>query len=443
MGEMMVQSPAVFSVLEARLSIELRLESSDLTAIAAICGVNVDLPGNSVTADAVDKLSKFEALVRQQFQSKRSEGNAGGGALDAGQKRFQCHLCSFVSERSNHLAKHLATHEKVGELNECPEVGCDFKCIRDGTLARHRLTHVEQVFHCPRSKCKFRTVSAALLKKHVKYKHEAAEAMAVKTETEEEDQFLDCLECDYRTKSQYFLDRHRRGHERRLKSSSKRIISSPSIWRCNDCSYVTRKRANLERHSSTVHGNLRQYRCKFCGTGFKRKDTLKQHLATHRAEINSGAKEESQDDDLLDLPRCQLCDRICRNSTDLMDHMAKAHPESTTATGNLCHVCGVTFATRSAAAKHVRTAHGKPEELKCQKCSKRFPAKEALERHLKSAAGHNDTSVVAKEETVIYTLHLGDQHPLSVEDMRSYLVGETTSVGVVTSDGTVEITNSA
>ena len=72
-----------------------------------------------------------------------------------------------------------------------------------------------------------------------------------------------------------------------------------------------------------------------------------------------------------------------------------------------------------------------------------FPAKEALEKHLKSAAGHNDTSVVAKEETVIYTLHLGDQHPLSVEDMRSYLVGETTSVGVVTSDGTVEITNSS
>ena len=66
----MVQSLAVFSVLEARLSIELRLESSDLSAIAAVCGVNVDLPGNSVTADAVDKLSKFEALVRQQFQSK-------------------------------------------------------------------------------------------------------------------------------------------------------------------------------------------------------------------------------------------------------------------------------------------------------------------------------------------------------------------------------------
>ena len=125
-----------------------------------------------------------------------------------------------------------------------------------------------------------------------------------------------------------------------------------------------------------------------------------------------------------------------------MDHMAKTHPDLTSATSNLCHVCGVTFTTRSAAVKHVRTVHGKPDDFKCHKCSKRFAVKEALEKHLKSAAGHKEAGV-AGEETVIYTLHLGDQHPLSVEDMRSYLVGETTSVGVLSSDGTVDISNSA
>ena len=361
--------------------------------------------------------------------------------MDAERKRFRCHICSFVSVRSNHLAKHLATHDKVGELYECPELGCDFKCIRDGTLARHKLTHAGQIFNCPRSGCKFRTVSAPLLKKHVKYKHEAQEARAVKTETEDEAQYHDCLECDYRTRSQFFFDRHRRGHERRMKSSTtKRVISSPKPMRCTECPYETRKRANLDRHSSSVHGNMRRFHCKFCGAGFKRKDTMKQHLATHRAEINAAVKLEN--DEVPDLPRCQFCDKLCRDGTVLMDHVAKAHPGLTTATGNLCHVCGVTFATRSAAAKHVRTAHGTAEDFKCQKCPKRFPAKEALEKHLKSAAGHKEADV-ADGGTVIYTLHIGDQHPLSVEDMRSYLVGETTSVGVVTSDGTVEISNSA
>ena len=348
-----------------------------------------------------------------------------------------------MSVRSNHLAKHLATHDKFGELYECPEVGCDFKCIRDGTLARHKLTHAEQIFNCPRSGCKFRTVSAQLLRKHVKYKHEVVEAKAVKTETEDETRYHDCLECEYRTRSQFFFDRHRRGHERRTKSSPKMMISSPTLMRCTECSYATRKRANLDRHSSSVHGNLRQFHCQFCGAGFKRKDTMKQHLATHRAEINDAVALKNED--VPDLPRCQFCDKLCRDGTVLMDHVAKTHPEqlTSTAAGNLCHVCGVTFATRSAAAKHVRTVHGKPDDFECHKCSKRFAVKEALERHLKSAAGHKEAGVAAGEETVIYTLHLGDQHPLSVEDMRSYLVGETTSVGVLSSDGTVDISNSA
>ena len=64
----MVQSMAVFSVVEAKLSIELRLKPSDLSAVAAVCGVNVDLPSNSVTADAVEKLGKFEDIVRQRLQ---------------------------------------------------------------------------------------------------------------------------------------------------------------------------------------------------------------------------------------------------------------------------------------------------------------------------------------------------------------------------------------
>lgn len=438
----MVQSMAVFSVVEAKLSIELRLKPSDLSAVAAVCGVNVDLPSNSVTADAVEKLGKFEDIVRQRLQARRHEDTSNESALDVGRKPFRCHICSFVSVRSNHLAKHLATHNKSQELYECPEEGCDFKCIRDGTLARHKLTHAEQIFHCPRPGCKFRTVSAQLLKKHVKYKHEAVEAQAVKTETEDETLYHVCLECDYRTRSQFFFDRHRRGHERRMKSSLKKITSSPPLMRCTECTYATRKRANLDRHSSSVHGNLRRFHCQFCGTGFKRKDTMKQHLATHGAEISDAAALENEE--VPNLPRCQFCDKLCRNGTVLMDHMAKTHPDLTSATSNLCHVCGVTFTTRSAAVKHVRTVHGKQEDFKCHKCSKRFAAKEALVKHLKSAAGHKEAGLgVVKEETVIYTLHLGDQHPLSVEDMRSYLVGETTSVGVLTSDGTVEISNSA
>ena len=47
-------------------------------------------------------------------------------------------------------------------------------------------------------------------------------------------------------------DRHRRGHERRMKSSLKRITSSPPLMRCTECTYATRKRANLGWHSAIL-----------------------------------------------------------------------------------------------------------------------------------------------------------------------------------------------
>ena len=430
----MIQVPSVFTAVEAKLNNEVIVEPCDLSAVAAACGITFDLKDYSVTADAVEKIAKFEVVVRQRLlvQTKSREDTSIDSTLDLNRKRFRCHLCSFSSVRSNHLAKHLATHGKVEVLFECNEAGCDFRCIRDGTLARHRLTHAGQSFNCPRSECNFRTVSAQLLKKHVKYKHEAAEAADVEAETE----YHKCLECDYRTRSRHFFDRHRRRHDRRMKSTLKSKIPSPSPFHCSECSYSTRKRANLDRHLSSVHGNLRKFLCKFCGVRFKRRDTMKQHqLATHGAEIADDFARQGVAQ-VSSLPRCQFCDRLCRNGTALADHVAAAHSDSVPRDLCQCHVCGVTFTTSAAATKHARTVHGKPKEVfRCQKCPKRFVAKEALEKHMKLAAGHQDVG-----ETVIYTLHLGDKDPLSSEDMRSYLVRET---AVVSSDGTVEISNSA
>ncbi len=120
--------------------------------------------------------------------------------------------------------------------------------------------------------------------KHVRYKHEV-----VKAEPEKEK--LECPDCAYSTTSRHFFARHRRSHEgdglRKCGSDGAASKRTPS--QCTLCAYSTTKWANLTRHVATVHGNDRQFLCNFCGTGFKRKDTLKQHMDTHNVKMDKDA----------------------------------------------------------------------------------------------------------------------------------------------------------
>jgi hypothetical protein len=74
---------------------------------------------------------------------------------------------------------------------------------------------------------------------------------------------------------------------------------------------------------------LRRFLCNFCGTGFKRRDTLKQHLATHAQEMmeEEAKRGGGEVEGGVQLPTCNLCKKVCRNGTALAEHMAKAHSE--------------------------------------------------------------------------------------------------------------------
>ncbi len=107
-------------------------------------------------APSIDILAKIEDDVRKtraDIESDLSESAALDNVESKGSfgcrrrptKHFRCDRCSFVSRRSNHLERHKKHHAAVAKVIACPEKGCDFKCIRDATLARHRINHLEEV----------------------------------------------------------------------------------------------------------------------------------------------------------------------------------------------------------------------------------------------------------------------------------------------------------
>ena len=64
----MIQVPSVFTAVQAKLNGEVIVEPSDLSAVAAACGITFDPEDYTVTADAVGKIAKFEVVVRQRLQ---------------------------------------------------------------------------------------------------------------------------------------------------------------------------------------------------------------------------------------------------------------------------------------------------------------------------------------------------------------------------------------
>lgn len=90
------------------------------------------------------------------------------------------------------------------------------------------------------------------------------------------------------------------------------ILHSDIEFRCDECEYVTKKKALLNRHLLTHHSNVRPWSCKLCGRDFKMKRSLTIHVAQH------GSTKKYQ---------CQFCNRSFNSSTNFYAHRKSTHPK--------------------------------------------------------------------------------------------------------------------
>lgn len=181
---------------------------------------------------------------------------------------------------------------------------------------------------------------------------------------------------------------------------------------CPYCSFSTVQLRNLKRHLKIHFPSNKKYNCSFkdCSYSAKRKEQVKQHLATKHAELSY-------------LKTCPHCDYFSPYSTTLKRHIARHLPD---AKSFVCRHddCDYSTTEKRALDSHLANTHGDPAHLKrCPSCTfatgNRSSLKKHLEIHLppdmKTFKCSHPGCKYSGGQKVQLTAHLAKKHGESVE----------------------------
>ncbi|KAG9330470.1 hypothetical protein JZ751_024267, partial [Albula glossodonta] len=260
-----------------------------------------------------------------------SVGEAGGGP----RKLHSCKLCSFSSRYSNHLKRHMKTHngEKPYHCSHC-----NYASAQLVNLQRHLRTHTgEKPYSC--THCTFACSSLGNLKRHQRM--------------HTEDKPNKCSQCDYRASSAMSLKRHMTGHKTEESSPAEvAVVSDLTLHMSSEADFLQSlsglkaEGAELGAESDSLPELLFPFSCRLCGL-------------------------ELQDEDGASA-------QICRSCTLAM--LSKAPPPGRGARVFACASCPFRTRYPNHLARHMKT-HSGDKPYKCPLCDYASAHFDNLKRH--------------------------------------------------------------
>ncbi|XP_076838382.1 zinc finger protein 407 isoform X3 [Brachyhypopomus gauderio] len=298
------------------------------------------------------------------------------------EKHFHCLLCgkSFYTESNlqQHLSSAAHLRNEQGSIEELPEGGASFKCVRCNEPCQ---TEQELFVH-------IKEKHEELLREVNKYVLEDTEQI---NREREENQGSVCKYCGKVCKSSNSMAflAHVRTH------------TGSKPFRCKICNFATAQLGDARNHVKR-HLGMREYKCHICGWAF----VMKKHLNTHLlGKHGLGQPKERKYE-------CEICERSFSERWALNNHMKlhtgdkpykctwptchyafltlsamKDHYRTHTGEKSfLCDLCGFAGGTRHALTKH-RRQHTGERPFRCQLCSFASTTQSHLTRHKRVHTG--------------------------------------------------------
>ncbi|KAB7498104.1 Zinc finger protein 26 [Armadillidium nasatum] len=337
-----------------------------------------------------------------------------------GEKPFKCPRCSRAFSQSSHLHVHLRSVFGCGknmtsifqsdeDWNETVETdNVTYSSSGSELLYNQSSTNVEQTIrkskthrgilhHCPF--CTYVNAVLTNVKRHVMFRH-----------TREKP--FECYVCSKKFVLKRDLQTHSRTHtgEKPYECSKcfKKFTTKGGLRyhlqnNNNECNKIFADKYTLDRHLR-IHSGVKPYECSVCGKKFLEKTHLKQHMfyvhklanvqcsqtymcphctySSHRSDTvrahikykHIGVKPFS----------CVKCSKSFVEKSKLNQHMRNPSGRPI----YQCPFCSYVNATSSTNVKsHIKYHHTGEMPYGCSVCSKNFPEKSLLERHMRIHTG--------------------------------------------------------
>ncbi|XP_043917421.1 zinc finger protein 513 isoform X2 [Protopterus annectens] len=298
---------------------------------------------------------------------------------------YSCNLCSFVSYYSNHVKRHMKTHngEKPYKCSQCSYASSQLV-----NLQRHMRTHTgEKPFKC--EWCEFACSSLGNLKRHKR------------VHTQEKP--FKCGLCEYRCNQSRNLKRHMLSHKKELPSLSKKLEVIPPDLTLhmngsdNFLPSCTRMRTDMEplglldpvnraEESDTLPELLFPFTCRMCGLvlddGFTQEEGVAEQICA-RCSLDVLSVEAMGTSAKGDKAfSCTLCSFATHYPNHLVRHMKTHSGEKP----YKCSLCSYASAHFDNLKRHQRIHTGE-KPYKCEMCDYACGNLANLKRHERIHSG--------------------------------------------------------
>nr|CAI5835587.1 unnamed protein product [Callosobruchus analis] len=382
------------------------------TAITSYLKEHIMIGDNRVTSTCIycDK-----TFVRKETLDEHILKTHPDFIASVSRKVHECTECTFKTISNSQFRRHMVTHSAGSRKRRIPRcIHCNktfaSKQALDGHIIRRHPDFIAsvsaKVHEC--TKCTYKTVNIAHLKRHIKKHPDIAGNRVTITciycnktfirKDSLEDHIVkrhpdfiasvsrkvhECTECTFKTISNSQFRRHMVTH------------SEHRIPRCIHCNKTFASKQALDGHiirkhpefiasvSAKVHectksGNRVTSTCIYCNKTFVRKETLNDHIVKSHPDFIASVSKKVHE--------CTKCSFKTISAKTLEDHVVKIHPDFIASVSKKVHECTkCTFKTISTSnlKKHVLAKHPDIAEIsRCIYCHKTFVRKEALDDHV-------------------------------------------------------------